>query len=685
MRRKKQNKAKGFHYRFGLKSKLLLTVSAILLAAFISSGFFIISISSRTIENDKLTILNQSENVVKSNVEQFFIKYTAQVEQMALDKNMIDYCLNYDENKGVRDSDHFQDVLYTLKETCNADENLTGSFIHVKGTNVLFTNSEWISDDTFKPETRAWYTAVSEKRTIVSEPYEDSTLKKNISTFAAPIYSDGEVVGAVAIYAVVEVLDNIAANQTLGNDGYFILATEEGTVISHKNEEFSFGNIQEIGLSENILQAISIKNSEIMEFNNNGTEMLGRYIPIRGTNWFLISSLPKSEITADINKIILSMALVLVLVYVAVIIAMNVSLVLITKKLKRLTAITNSLADGQLSVDIDINSGDEIGELANSVRSLTERLKTYMEYIDESEYVLNNFSNGNLIMDLKQEYTGEFERLKRAIERLYSMLSSTILQIGDSSETINKNAEHLASVSQELAQGTTEQASAIEELSAEMNQIYSNILSNAENSKRAGQRALETSEEVNNGNSKMKEMLASIDEIGNASSEIEKIIKVIDDIAFQTNILALNAAVEAARAGSAGKGFAVVADEVRNLAGKSAEAAKQTTNLIGNSILAIKRGTALADETGKSLMEIVDKTKSTSGLIAEIGDAMEQQITSINHIKTGIEQISSVVQQNAGSAEASASNSEELSSQSSILKELVNKFKVNKKDSETAQ
>jgi methyl-accepting chemotaxis protein len=289
---------------------------------------------------------------------------------------------------------------------------------------------------------------------------------------------------------------------------------------------------------------------------------------------------------------------------------------------------------------------------------------------------LNQIAEGHLNTELQNDYEGEFAKMKKALLHVSDTLRDTVGKIKDSSNSINMNAEQVSTGAQTLAQGTTEQASAIEELSAEINEIYATIVNNAEYAQDAGNKALEASKEVEQGNLQMRDMLSAMDQISNSSREIGKIIKVIDDIAFQTNILALNAAVEAARAGEAGKGFAVVADEVRNLAGKSAEAAKQTTALIENSIYAIDVGTALADETGKSLAGIVDKTNETNELINEIVKASSQQTVSVNQIRSGIEQISSVVQQNAATAEASAANSEELSGQVHILNELVNKFNI---------
>lgn len=185
--------------------------------------------------------------------------------------------------------------------------------------------------------------------------------------------------------------------------------------------------------------------------------------------------------------------------------------------------------------------------------------------------------------------------------------------------------------------------------------------------------------EVENCDRQMQELNTAMNRISQKSGEIGKIIKTIEDIAFQTNILALNAAVEAARAGSAGKGFAVVADEVRNLASKSAEAAKNTTMLIEDSIQAVENGTKLTAGTTESLKKVVESTMVIKTAVGRISQATGEQASNLNQVTTGVDQISSVVQTNSATAEESAAASEELSGQSQMLKNLISQFKLKDK------
>ena len=646
---------------------LLLTATGVVIGT---------TVNSRFMENEK-SILYETSKSISKEAELFFEKYVTIAQQMAQDKNIQNFLVSVEQRGDIMSNEKYDILRNTLIDIQKSQDDVVLSvYIAEANPSYYVDDISGVSDISFDLTTREYYSTITDGIVSITEPYVDVATGNMVITITAPVYVNGSIEGLTGIDITIDALSKVVGDYKLGENGYFSLVTKGNIITFHKDADNILKTIDSIGISQNLIDYIANNNSDVVEYTYNDETFMGNSMQIGDTGWKIVSAIPEFEFISNTRELIGIIILIYILTIMILSAVMFVTLRIVTKPITKITEITNKLAKGELDVSIDIKSNDEIGALAKSIESLTMRLKSYISYIDESVDVLDKLAEGNLLMELKYDYAGEFAKLKNVLIHVSDTLRKTIGKIRDSADSISLSAEQVSTGAQVLAQGTTEQASAIEELSAEINEIYATIVNNAEYAKNAGNKALEASKEVEKGNVQMKDMLSAMDEISNSSSEIGKIIKVIDDIAFQTNILALNAAVEAARAGSAGKGFVVVADEVRNLAQKSAEAANQTTALIENSIDAINKGTVLADEAGKSLSGIVSKTSKTNDLINEIVKASANQTVSVNQIRSGIEQISSVVQENASTAEASAANSEELSAQVQILNDLVNKFKI---------
>lgn len=425
-------------------------------------------------------------------------------------------------------------------------------------------------------------------------------------------------------------------------------------------------------------EAISNGKTYLGEADILGQQYMTQYTPIFDHNQQIIgiyfSGVPIEAINEIFNSGVISTIKLVIIITVCIILVAAVLTYFvatsIAKPIQKVTAAAEQIAQGHFDVTLAIHSKDEIGHLATAFNLTIAQLVQYQAYIDEISEALLSVSKGDLTIEPKNEYAGQFKKLKDHMQALLDNLNSILVQINQSANQVDYGSQHVANASQALSQGATEQARSIEELSASIEEVTTQIKQNAEHARVAREKAGFAGKELQNSNVQMKEMIFAMDEITRKSTEISKIIKIIDDIAFQTNILALNAAVEAARAGTDGKGFSVVADEVRNLAAKSAEAAKNTTILIDETIAAVENGSKIADETANSLNMSAEVALESVSIIDKIADASHEQINQ------GVEQVSSVVQTNATTAEESAAASEELSAQSNLLKELIINLKL---------
>ncbi|MDD6035477.1 MAG: methyl-accepting chemotaxis protein [Lachnospiraceae bacterium] len=335
--------------------------------------------------------------------------------------------------------------------------------------------------------------------------------------------------------------------------------------------------------------------------------------------------------------------------------------------LAQIMTATEEMKLGKVDVTLEKANNDEFGVLIDS----------FQQMIDATRYqaqIAQEVAEGNLSVEVKPR--SEEDIMGLALQKMIWQNQNSIGNIRNAAYQVTTSSSQVASASEALAQGSTEQASAIEQITASIIDVAEKTRQNASQANEAAELVTSAITDVKKGNEEMRAMVVAMQDINKASESISKIIKVIDDIAFQTNILALNAAVEAARAGEAGKGFAVVAEEVRNLAAKSSSAAAETADMIEDSIQKVEVGSRIANETAQALEDITKVVQQSEKIIMDIAEASNYQATAIAQIDQAIEQVSQVVQTNSATSEECAAASQELASQASRVRELVSVYRL---------
>lgn len=296
--------------------------------------------------------------------------------------------------------------------------------------------------------------------------------------------------------------------------------------------------------------------------------------------------------------------------------------------------------------------------------------------LDEAIAVANAVASGDLTSRIEVKSTNETGRLLQALKQMNDNLVDLVGKVRLSTDSISTASGEIASGNADLSQRTEQQASSLEETASSMEELTSTVRQNAENARQASQLAVGASDVAVKGGAVVGQVVETMSSINESSKKIVEIISVIDGIAFQTNILALNAAVEAARAGEQGRGFAVVATEVRTLAQRSAAAAKEIKELIGDSVDKVEDGARLVDEAGATMDEIVNAVKRVTDIMAEISAASQEQSAGIEQVNQAITQMDEVTQQNAALVEEAAAAAESMREQSHGLLEAVTVFKL---------
>ena len=527
---------------------------------------------------------------------------------------------------------------------------------------------------------RGWYKSVkAEEGLVVTDPYFDAFTLQMCDTIACPVLRDGELIGVIGIDISLVTVSKVASGVQYADGVYSFVVDAAGNYIYHPNEDFMPSEDDAVAVADTLPELLPALESQTGEeiltvTDDAGNEVYVAIYPIGNSGWLLGVANPVENALKTVKQISQRIIWIGIAAIAIVIMISSAIIGFIVRSVRKMRDVTLRLAEGDLDVKLQpTRSQDEIGVLQNSMYELSRRLSEMMR---ETNHILGEIANHNLMVSDMAEYPGEFNELSRSVNSIRQILKRLIVMVQQSAEEVHTSATQLSKAADALAQSVTSESLSISNLRNNVENITEQINNSSINCHQVDSQLNELNHEIQIGNEEMTRLYEAVSEAEKESADIQKIVEAIDGIAFQTNILSLNASVEAARAGESGKGFAVVAEEVRSLAMRCAEESGKTAELVGNCLSAVKRAKGHADTASECMNRVVSNSFEIAKSFTEISDATEEQAENSKHIIGELSRITDVVESNTATAEETAASTDLLTAQAEKLTRLVRAFKT---------
>ena len=678
-KKEKQLKAKKQAGRGRIQKEILVQIGRIVTGLLVVLAL-VMGVMLTSIVNDanKTEIQLRSE-VASWEVSDFFQPYLGMVENMAMNPQAQQVLFDTVEGKNIKRQRDYATTERYLYNLAKGDDNpVDAAWLVDLDSSSIMMSSGYTSNGGFDASQYEWYACIETNQTVYSEPYISFTSEVPVISLACPVYSDDEEPVLLGIAGVDVKLDKVAEvmlHHTIGKTGFSVLISGTGVVAYAPTQEMILKNMSELDVNPESIEAVLSQTPQSMKVKFGSGSEYGHFANVGTTGYMVLSVMPLGEYYQSTVLCLALLTLLMAVACVFIYLGIRKSAQRITKPVEELKDIAEKLADGNLDVELSVTADNEIGELAYYIGKTVDRLKEYIVYIDEIAAVLDNMANGDLRIELKNDYVGEFAKLKDALFKISAGLTTVVSGIQGSSNQVLSGSDELANVSQALAEGATMQTMAVETLLTTTNKIMEEVEANRVKAEESAKETERVTGKMEENQELMNRMAEAMDKIQATSQEVVGIIQAIETIADQTNLLALNASIEAARAGEAGRGFAVVADEIGKLADESSKAANNTRALIQVSLDEIAKGNEMAGEVKASLQDAVVAFDKVSEMITQTANLAVEQAEDMEQVRKGVEEINQGISENSAIAEEASATSQELATQAANLNDLIGNFK----------